>query len=412
MTAFSRRSVIGLAGASVAGLLPARHVFAVGKSVTIGIDITLTGTGAGDAWQVKDGYDMAIEEANAKGGAEGYHLNVLMLDDGTTTAGQDDPAQAATNARRMVVDKTLVAALGPSSSTAGKAMSPILSQGGLATITPWSTNPDITDAKFAALYRPRGEAIFFRTVTTDAYQGPDMANFFVDTLHVKSVFGLDDSDAYGIGLSAAFERQAAKRGMKVLGHDRLDPKAADYSAIMTKIKSLGAEAIFYGGHDLAGVKVVKQSYDILPNLVKGAGDSLYGPEILSGAGFPAVNGWYVSVAAPHLVSDPKLQGWTKQFSAKFGRQPSDYSILAYDAAQVVIDAIGRVVRSGKPITRDAVRDAIQSTNLETLQGMISFDENGDIKEHVVTVFQVNHAPDHPEDDMMHQYRYLGVAPSA
>ena len=47
---------------------------------------------------------MAIDEANAEGGAAGYHLNVLLLDDGTATAGQYDPAQAATNARKMVAD--------------------------------------------------------------------------------------------------------------------------------------------------------------------------------------------------------------------------------------------------------------------------------------------------------------------
>jgi len=49
-------------------------------------------------------------------------------------------------------------------------MSPILSAGNLATITPSSTNPDITSPKFAAQFRPNGKAVYFRTVTTDAYQ--------------------------------------------------------------------------------------------------------------------------------------------------------------------------------------------------------------------------------------------------
>ena len=77
----------------------------------------------------------------------------------------------------MVSDKDVVAAIGPQMSGSGKAMAPILSQGDLATITPSSTNPDITDPKFAAQYRPAGKAIYFRTVTTDAFQGPNMANF-------------------------------------------------------------------------------------------------------------------------------------------------------------------------------------------------------------------------------------------
>ena len=98
------------------------------------------------------------------------------MDDGTSTAGGYDPGQAATNARKMVTDPTILAALGPYNSGSGKAMSPILSAASLPIITPTSTNPDITDPKFAQIYRPAGPAIYFRTVSTDAFQGPNMAN--------------------------------------------------------------------------------------------------------------------------------------------------------------------------------------------------------------------------------------------
>ena len=52
------------------------------------------------------------------------------------------------------------------------------------------------------------------------------------------------------------------------------PKAADYSAILTKIKSLNPEAIYYGGVTQAGVKLAKQAYDIIPNIIKGGGDGV------------------------------------------------------------------------------------------------------------------------------------------
>ncbi|MDR3538026.1 MAG: branched-chain amino acid ABC transporter substrate-binding protein, partial [Acetobacteraceae bacterium] len=313
--------------------------------------------------------------------------------------------------RKMVSDRSVVAALGPMSSTPGKAMAPIFSQGGLATITPTSTNPDITDPKFAAQYRPEGKAIYFRTVTTDAFQGPNMANYFADTLKVKTIYGLDDSGAYGIGLSTAFEVQAKKRGIEVLGHDRLDPKASDYMPVLTKIKSLGAQALYYGGDAQAGVKLVKQSYDIIPDVIKSGGDGMYGPSILQGAGFPASEGWYATVASPHMMEDAELQPWVKRFTAKTGRQPSDYSITAYDAVLVVIDAIERVAKSGKPVDRTNVRDAIAATKLKTLQGEVSFDPNGDLNQRVVAVFQVKHDTAFPNDDLVHQYRYVGVAPA-
>ena len=109
----------------------------------------------------------------------------------------------------------------------------------------------------------------------------------------------------------------------------------------------------------AGVKLAKQSYDLIPNVIKAGGDGMYGPSILQGAGFPSADGWYATVASPHMMEDSELQPWVKRFTAKTGRQPSDYSITAYDAALVVINAIERVAASGKPVERVAVRDALR-----------------------------------------------------
>jgi len=59
-----------------------------------------------------------------------------------------------------------------------------------------------------------------------------------------------------------------------------------------------------------------------------------------------------------------------------------------------------------------VRDAIQITNLDTLQGNIQFDENGDITDRTVSIFQVRHDTDCPNNDAVHQFKYVGSAPQA
>jgi branched-chain amino acid transport system substrate-binding protein len=297
-------------------------------------------------------------------------------------------------------------------SGAGKAMAPILSAGGLATITPTSTNPDISDPKFAQQFRPAGKPIYFRTVTTDAYQGPNMANFFADVLKVKSVYVLDDSGAYGVGMADAFERQAEKKGIKVMGRDRLDPKAADYSAILTKIKSLGPDALYYGGVGQAGVKLAKQSYDIIPKTIKGGGDGVVGPTMLTAVGYPANEGWYGTIASPHVVGDQKAQQFVDAYFRKYGKAADDYTITAYDAALVLIDAIKRVAATGKPVTREAVRDALDTSKVPTIQGIVSFDENGDLKDRTVSVFQIKQDKTARPDDVSRQYKYIGVAPQS
>jgi branched-chain amino acid transport system substrate-binding protein len=408
----SRRSlIIQVPAAALVGSYAAR-AFAADKEVTVGINLPLTGADAQAALKIKQGAQMAFDEANAAGGVAGYKINILVLDDGTATAGQYDPAQAATNARKMVSDPNVVAAVGPQMSGSGKAMSPILSQGDLAIITPSSTNPDITNPKMAAQYRPAGKAIYFRTVTTDAYQGPNMANYYADALKVKSVYVLDDSGAYGVGIADAFQGQADKRGLKVLGRDQLNPKEADYTTILTKIKPLNTDSIYYGGVAQAGVKLAKQAYDILPNITKGGGDGMHSTDLLSGAGFPAVEGWYCTIAAPHVLDQPEVAAWAKRFQDKFGGPPEDYSITAYDAGLVIIDAIKRVADSGKEVNRDNVRDAIQSAKVKTLQGEVSFDENGDITNRIVSVFKITKDDNFPLNDTIHQYKYVGVAPAA
>jgi branched-chain amino acid transport system substrate-binding protein len=408
----TRRSAIrATASLALTGALGLRPTQAADKSVTVGLDLSLTGADAESAKRVEYGAMTAFDEANAKGGVNGYKIVVTPYDDGSATAGQYDPAQAATNARKMVSNKATVAAIGPQMSGAGKAMAPILSEGNLAIITPASTNPDITDPKFAAQYRPEGKAIYFRTVATDAFQGPYMANYYADVLHVKTVYLLDDSGAYGVGLADAFQAQAEKKGMKILGRDRLDPKAADYSAVLTKIKSLGPEAIYYGGVLQAGVKLAKQSYDIVPKMIKGGGDGVQGPEMLSAVGYPANEGWYATIASPHVTEEAKMADWVKAYKTKYHVDPDDYAVTAYDAAMVIIAAIKQVTDAGKEPTRGAVRDAIQAVKVNTLQGPVSFDANGDLEDKTISVFQIKQDKSLPPDDMR-QYHYIGAAPSA
>jgi branched-chain amino acid transport system substrate-binding protein len=406
-----RTSVCAAVSTAMIGSLGLRPIWAADKSVTVGLDLSLTGADAESAKRVEYGAMTAFDEANAKGGVNGYKIVVTPYDDGSATAGQYDPAQAATNARKMVSNKATVAAIGPQMSGAGKAMAPILSEGNLATITPSSTNPDITDPKFAAQYRPEGKPIYFRTVATDAFQGPYMANYYADVLKVKTVYILDDSGAYGVGLADAFQGQAEKKGIKILGRDRLDPKAADYSAALTKIKSLNPEAIYYGGVLQAGVKVAKQSYDIVPKMIKGGGDGVQGPEMLSAVGYPANEGWYATVASPHVTEDAKMADWVKAYKAKYNVDPDDYAVTAYDAAMVILAAIKKVTDGGKEPTREAVRDAIQAVNVTTLQGPVSFDANGDLQDKTISVFQIKQDKSLPPEDMR-QYHYIGAAPSA
>jgi branched-chain amino acid transport system substrate-binding protein len=382
------------------------------KLIIIGIDLPITGADAAGAKRMMNGALLAISQANDASAIPGYTLKGLVLNDATATAGQYDPAQAATNARKFVSNPKVLAAIGPEMSGAAKAMTPILSEGNLTIITPSATNPDLTNPEFAAQYMPAGKPVFFRTVTTDAFQGPNMANFYAEVLKVPDVYILDDSGAYGVGLADAFEKRCAAKGIKVLGRDRLDPTASDYTAVLTKIKSLNASSLYYGGVGGAGVKVVKEAYQIVPGIKKGGGDGIYSPDITSGAGFPAAEGWYVTNASPHKTEDPAVSAWIASYESAFNEAPDDYAITSYDGVLVILAAIKKVIAAGGKPTREAIRAAIASSSTDTLQGTVSFDQYGDVKQRVVSVFQIVHNPAYPVDDVNHQFKYIGVAPQS
>jgi branched-chain amino acid transport system substrate-binding protein len=268
-------------------------------------------------------------------------------------------------------------------------------------ITPSSTNPDITDPNFASQYRPNGKAIYFRTVTTDAFQGPNMANYAAGVLNIKSVYILDDTGAYGEGIANSFEAQARAKGINVLGRDKLNPKESDYTTVLTKIKAMNPDALYYGGVQQAAVKLAKQAYDIMPQLPKLGGDGVYSVSFPEEAGRAAEN-WYATIAAPDSVDEPQAQDWVTKYKSKFGTSPQAYALTAYDAVLVVNDTISRLLADGMPITRENVRDYAQQTSLQTLQGLISFDDNGDLKEKIISVFQVKDS----------KYQYIGVAPQS
>ncbi len=417
-----RIGVQGMINRRAAGLMftSALAVWAAGglgvahaqKVVKVGVDLSLTGADAEGATRILDGAKLAFDDANASNAVPGYQFQVAVFDDGTATAGQYDPAQAATNARKMASDRQIVAAIGPQMSGAGKAMAPILSEADLATITPSSTNPDITDPKFAQEYRPAGKPIYFRTVTTDAFQGPNMANYMAEKLGVKTVYVLDDSGAYGVGLADAFQKEAEAKGIKVLGRDRLDPKASDYTAALTKIKALNPQAIYFGGVMGAGSKLAKQAYDILPNVIKAGGDGVYAPEMLTSVGFPAAQGWYATNASPHTTAQAQAEQFVQHYKAKFNLAPDDYAVTAYDGALVIINSVKRLAAAHKPITKASMQAAIETAKVPTLQGVVSFDQNGDIKDRTVSVFQIEKDTSKPLDDISAQYKYIGTAPQS
>ncbi len=382
------------------------------RTIKIGLALSFTGADAGVAQRMANGALLAFDAANRRKAVRGHVFRTERFDDATAAAGQYDPAQGAANARRMVADRAILAAIGPMMSSVARPMLPILSEGNLPIISPSATSADLTDPKRAGDYRPKGKVVFFRTVTTDAFQGVNMANFYAEVLAVKSVFVLDDGGTFGVGIADSFEAQARKKGLQLLGRDRLDPKSADHGAVLARIRSLGAQSLYYGGIAAAGAALARQAHDIIPSVIKGSGDGIMDADFLSTAGFPAAEGWYATQASPDLSADPAVAAWSRTYVARFKSPPDTYSITAHSAAEAIIEAARSVAATGKSVTRDALRDALESVRAKTLQGMVEFDADGDIRSRTVSVYQVRRDGTKPLGDPAAQFRFIFTAPEA
>ena len=216
-----------LVAGSVAALVTLGPAGAADKTVKIGMSLPLTGADAEDATLSRTARCWRSRTPTPKAASPATSSKSVIYDSGTATAGQYDPAQAATNTEEVRRRPAGGRHVGPQMSGEGKAMSPILSEADLATITPSSTNPDITDPKMAAQFRPKGKAIYFRTVTTDAYQGPNMANYVA-----REPEGRNRSTCSTIAVPMAWASPTPSRSRprrsasRSLGRDQLNPEGS------------------------------------------------------------------------------------------------------------------------------------------------------------------------------------------
>ena len=97
---------------------------------------------------------------------------------------------------------------------------------------------------------------------------------------------------------------------------------------------------------------------------------------------------------------------------RFKSQPDNYTITAHAGAEAIIEAARGLAAANKPITRESLRDALQSVRVNTIMGIVEFDANGDIKSKIVSVYQIKKDDTKKLDDPSAQYKYVGVAPEA
>ena len=199
-------------------------------TVKIGAASPLTGPQAHIGIDIRNGVQLAIEDANAANieiGGSKVKFEMVPEDD------EANPTKATTVAQKLA-DAKVAAVVGHFNSGASIPASKIYSDAGIPQISPSSTNPKYTQQGFKTT---------FRVVAHDGQQGPTLARFAANTLKAKTVAVIDDSTAYGQGLADAFEATVQSLGIKVVAREHTTDKDTDFKAILTKIKGVKPDVI-------------------------------------------------------------------------------------------------------------------------------------------------------------------------
>ena len=336
--------------------------------VKIGHVGPLTGAIAHLGKDNENGARLAVEEINAAGlkiDGKAIKLELVTEDD----AG--DPKTGTAVAQKLV-DAKVVGIVGHLNSGVSIPASKIYNDAGITQISPSSTNPQ---------YTLQGFKVTYRVVATDAQQGPALASYTNKVLKAKKVAIIDDATAYGKGLADEFEKAAKAAGITIVAREATNDKATDFKAILTKVKGRAPDVIMYGGMDATGGPLAKQAGELGIKAKIVAGDGVCTDKVAELAG-PAVSNIVCSEAGMALQNMAKGADFSKKYEARFKDPVQVYAPFTYDAVYVLVDAMKRA----KSTTAAAVLAQMPSTNYPGLIGNIAFDQKGDMKEGVITIY--------------------------
>jgi branched-chain amino acid transport system substrate-binding protein len=353
---------LALALAGVPALAQAQQV------IKIAAGVPLTGQLAKQGQEVANAVKLAAEEWNKKGGVLGKKIEVVEADD------QGNPQVGVSAAEKVAADPAIMAAVWGITSVTCIPVSEVLDRVNMALISPGCTNPKVTD---------RGLKNTNRVCARDDDQGPAGAMFAVQDLKAKKIALFDDGTTGPKGAADEAEKTAKKLGATTLRYV-IRSGDKDFRAILATVPK-DVNVIYASLWAPDAALMAKQLPDVGLNVRMIGPDGQYEPVDYIQASGGAAEGNYVTFLAPDLNKVPQAAAFKKAFEAKWG-PVSSYGPLAYEAANIILEAIKKVGKAD----RAAIRDAVRATkNYKGILGVpITFDDKGDVAGGVIFVYQV------------------------
>ena len=312
--------------------------------------------------------ELVVKKVNAAGGVLGKKVELLVEDDVCKP-------EVATNTATKLISSKVDVVLGHICSGATKAAMGIYKDSKIIAMSPSATNPGLTQS---------GDyPNFFRTIASDDAQAKLEVDFALGVLKLKKIAVLHDKGDYGKGL-AEFAKSFLEqdpRGEVVL-YEGITPGAVDYSAVVSKVKRSGAEAVIFGGYHPEASKIVSQMRKKRMKTIFISDDGVKDDTFIKVAKKYA-EGVYAT-GPMDVSSNPMAIAANEAHKKAYGTDPGAFFLNAYSAALALLNAIEQAGSTDY----DAIAKALRTKDVATPLGNIHFDKRGDATGVGFSMYQV------------------------
>ncbi|SIT53626.1 Extracellular ligand-binding receptor [Mesorhizobium prunaredense] len=309
----NRTVILAIASAALAGVAAATTAFAEDGPIKIGIPVGLSGANSVVAPSVVQSAELAVAEINAAGGVLGRQLALEIADDASGAAG----AQKAFDA--LVFQKEVNAVITMETSAARNAGLPIISKGDIPYI-------------YTSFYEGKScNANLFVNAWVPEQQVPPIVDNFIKSQGAKKFFLIGSDYAFGRGMLEFAKAYIEKSGASIVGEEYLPMEGSDWTAIISNLKSSGADAVITstagGAPNVTLTKQLRGAGVIIPygNLAVDEGTA-------KSMGADAA-GIFISASYVTSIDSAANKSFLAAMQKKFGaelRTPNDLSVPEYE----------------------------------------------------------------------------------
>jgi branched-chain amino acid transport system substrate-binding protein len=340
--------------------------------VIVYVAAPLSGFQANGGQTVVGGVRLKADEINEEGGLLGHRVVVRGADDESddeVAAAVADEISSAVNRGEKVLG--VIGHYNSGQTGVGMAVYKDLP---VVVITPTASDMALTQSGFRN---------FFRVNAHNAKQARDASDYLVNRLGAKRVTVLYNDDAYGIDLGQRTADELRALGAEVVLTRQVGVEQSEFGAEVAALRDSGADAIFYAGYEVEcpylRYDLREAGLDTLPFL---ASDGCFLSATIDDSD-GAAEGMYVLGFAPEPETVAGVD-WIKAYQEVEYRNPDTYSVNGYAAMEVLAEGVKKAGSLNGP----EVAEAIRQLSFKSLIGPISYDNNGDLKEQRLFVFQV------------------------